>query len=249
VSALRLVIVDDEPVARAGVNHLLASDPEVEIVGEAGDVGEAVAAIMDCRPDAVLLDIQLPSGTGFDVLAQLDEVPPIAFITAHHHHAVEAFELAAVDYLLKPFAPERLQLAITRLREAARSREADRALQLATAHTLFTRETPLDRLYVRRGRRILMLPVAAITRIEADGMYTRVITSQETHIVTVSLTALAERLPGDQFLRVHRSHIVRLDAVTGFTSLPSGRLQVDLRDGTTIPCSREHAREIRQRAM
>jgi two-component system, LytTR family, response regulator len=246
---LRVVVVEDEGAARAGLIRMLAQEPDVEVVGEAGDVDAAVSCLAATCPDAVLLDIQLPSGSGFDVLRRLDTMPKVVFTTAHHRHAVAAFELAALDYLLKPFTAERLRVALDRLRHVMERDEPDDTNRVQTARDVMTSADPLDRLYVRRGRRIVMLPVVDIHRIEADGMYTRIVTARDVHVAVVPLAALLPRLPTSLFLRVHRSHIVNLQAVTGFTVLPSGRLQVEMLQGPAIPCSREYAREIRQRSF
>lgn len=246
-SLLRLVVVDDEQTSRSGLVRMLHELPEVAVVGEAGDVDEAVELIDRVAPDGLLLDIRLPTGTGFDILQRIDRHRPFVFVTAYHTHAIAAFELAALDYLLKPFTPERLQTAIERLRQASQAGERDLAPQLDTVKDLITTGQPVDRLFVRRGRRIVMLPTDDIHRIEADGMYTRIITAQETYVVTIPLHTILSRLPGDDFARVHRSHIVNFRCAAGFSMLPNGRLQVEMRKGPPVPCSREYSRVVRQR--
>lgn len=248
-SPLRIVVVEDERAARADLIRMLSREPAVEVVGEAGDVDAAVAVVASTQPDGLILDVQLPTGTGFDVLRKLESPPVVMFVTAHHAHAVAAFELAAIDYLLKPFTAERLRLGIDRMRLAADRRDDVRSERLTWAGESISSAAPLERLYVRRGRRIVVVPVADVLRIEADGVYTRIITAKEAHVATVPLNTLLPLLPQTAFLRVHRSHIVNLKAVVAFTALASGRLQVEMVNGATVPCSREYARDIRQRTF
>jgi two-component system LytT family response regulator len=245
---LRVLVVDDERTARGALVRMLAEVPAVTVVAEADDVPTAIAAVRTHRPEAMLLDVQLPSGTGFDVLrATLPDAPATAMVTAHDRYALAAFELAALDYVLKPFTLDRLTTAIERLRHAVATRD-DASPRVAAALAHVQEARPLERLYVRRGRQIVMVPVAEIVRIEADGMYTRVVTAQDVHVVLLPVHEMLERLPADRFLRVHRSHVVNLAMVTAFTALPSGRLRADLRTGESVPCSREYARQIRDQA-
>lgn len=220
------------------------------MVGEAGDVAEAIACIRTTNPEGVLLDIQLPSGSGFDILEEFENPPHCIFVTAHHEYAVTAFELAALDYILKPYSRERLEAALDRLRKLQPDESSGLPDRLATARSALSPSPPnIVRLFIRRGRRILVVPVDDIVRIEADGMYTRLVTEKETHVATIPLSTLLPRLPADQFQRVHRAHIVNLSSVTGFTVLPAGRLDVHLANGATVPCSREYARTIRSRSF
>lgn len=246
---LRVIVVEDEPASRAGLVRLLHREPGVEVVAEAADVAPAIAAILEHRPDAVFLDIRLPSGSGFDIVEALEDPPEVVFVTAHDEHAVAAFELAAVDYILKPYSRERLQASVERLREgrAEVARDHNPVAQARATHDAPT--APFEHLYIRRGRRILVVPVREIVRVEADGMYTRFFTEREVHVATIPLNALVQRLPAAQFQRVHRGHIVNLAFVSGFAVMPSGRLEVQLTTGATVPCSREHARQIRGRTF
>jgi two-component system LytT family response regulator len=239
---VRALVVDDEPIARAGLKRMLANLAWIECVGEAGSGGAAVESLERLRPDLVFLDIQMPGMSGLDVLRQSRYAPHVIFTTAYAQHAVTAFELGALDYLLKPFGGERLATALERVRaalgEPATSATVDRLTE-ALAHG------PISRLFVRQGAAIIPVAVAEVAWFESDGDYVIAHAGRTRHVMHVSLNRLEARLDPHRFSRIHRRHVVNLDYVTGFRPLERGKLVAVLRDGTNVPVSRSRARELR----
>lgn len=248
------VIADDDALARARLKDLIAEAPLVELVGEAADGRSAVHLIDAVRPDVAFLDIEMPVWTGLEVLKRVQHTPVVIFTTAYDHYAVTAFELAAVDYLLKPFGAERFREAVERAvrlvgeeDEAAQQRASDRvregeALKTRAGETM-EQEKPLERLFLRERDTIVPVPVEQVLRFEADGDYVIVHTAERQHLVRLRLRNLGERL-GDRFLRVHRSHLVNLDHVRQFERNDDGRLIVIMSDQTRILASRSRSREL-----
>ena len=250
VREIRILVVDDEAPARAKVRRLLADDAEVRIVGEAGNGREAVRRIRELAPDIVLLDVQMPEVDGFGVVEEVGAgaMPEVIFITAHDEHAVRAFEVHALDFVPKPVSGDRLRDAIERARVRLGERQAatgDLASRLAAllAARGPTREY-LSRLLVESDRASLFVPVARIDRLEAERNYVHVHVSGARYVVRGTLAALEERLNPEQFLRLNRSTIVRLDAVRAVHPWSHGDYHVELVDGTTVTWSRRyHAQE------
>jgi two-component system LytT family response regulator len=238
VSAL---IVDDEPVARAGLRHLLADVEWIECIGEAANGPAAVTAIDTLKPELVFLDIQMPGLLGTDVLRRVQHQPFVVFTTAYAEHAVTAFELGALDYLLKPFGEERLRAALERMRAAIgepRTAPLDRFGE-AMSHT------PMSRLFVRVGRSIVPIAVNDIAWFEAVGDYVVAHDRATQHVLHVALGQLQARLDPRKFVRIHRSRVVNLDHVAAFRREPEGRMIAQLIDGTTLLVSRARAQELR----
>jgi len=209
------VIVDDEPPARKMLRSLLSAHPEVELVGEAGDVMAAAKLCEQVKPDLIFLDIQLPRMDGFALLALLKEIPEIIFVTAFDRHAVRAFEVNAFDYLLKPIAPSRLEKSILRLSEVR---------HLSTKCLLDS-----DTVALREDSQLRMVPVKSITHIEAEDNYTRVhIRDQATAMVRRQMGDWENLLPSESFVRASRSLIIRLDAIQKFQSESRDLSQVTL---------------------
>lgn len=237
------LIVDDEPVARAGLRQLLAEIDWVTVVGEAANGPETIAAIDSLKPELVFLDVQMPGLSGIEVLRQLRCLPRVIFTTAYAEHAVTAFELGAIDYLLKPFGEERLRAALERARDTFGEPRAslDRFAEAA-------RHGPMTRLFVRTGRNIVPLAVTDVTRFEAVGDYIAAHAGAAQHLLHLSLGQLEQRLDPARFARIHRGHIVNLDHVTAFRHDIGGQMHAELRDGTTLPVSRTKARALRDKA-
>ena len=236
------LVVDDEPVARAGLRAMLRAFDWVEVIGEAADGEAAVEAIDRLRPELVFLDVQMPGLAGTDVLRRIAWQPYVIFTTAFSQHAVSAFELGAVDYLLKPFGPARLGAAMERIRSAIGEPAGVGALErLAGA----LGGGPISRLFVRTGGSLVPLPVAEVAWFEADGDYVIAHAGPRAHALHLSLSRLEERLDPQRFLRVHRAHIVNLDQVGAFRRDPRGSLVAVLADGTQVPVSRARAQELR----
>jgi len=240
---MRTLIVDDEPLARRRLRELLGGFRNVECVGEAVDAPSAVRAIDALRPDLVFLDVQMPNGTGLDVLKDIRHEPAVIFTTAHDQYAVAAFELQAVDYLLKPFGHDRLGRALERVvpADAGASARARAALSADSG--------PVDRILVRDRGHIVPIAVRDIVRLEADDDYTAVYAAGRRYLVYLTLKEFEQRLDSAKYVRVHRSHVVNLDHVAQFTPADGGRLTLQMADGTTLPVSRIHAKAFRDRAI
>ena len=239
---LKAFIVDDEPIARAGLRAMLGAIEWVDVIGEASDGESAVAAINTMRPELVFLDVQMPGLTGTEVLPRLEGSPFVIFTTAFSEHAVTAFELGAVDYLLKPFGPSRLAAAMERVRSAIGEPST---IQAAERLSGALGGGPISRLFVRVGGTLVPLPVDRVSRFEADGDYVVAHSESARHMIHLSLSRLESRLDSRRFVRVHRAHIVNLDQVRAFKRDAGGNLEAELLDGARVPVSRARAQEIR----
>ena len=238
-------VVDDEPVARAGLRAMLAAYDWVEVVGEAADGESAVAGIGARRPELVFLDVQMPGLPGTEVLRRLERRPFVIFTTAFSEHAVSAFELGAVDYLLKPFGPSRLAGAMERVRSALGEPATVDAFERLSGALA---DGPISRLFVRIGGALVPLAIERVSRFEADGDYLIAHAGSARHLLHLSLTRLETRLDPRRFVRVHRTHIVNLDHVRAFRRDDRGNLEAELLDGARVPVSRVRAQEIRNLA-
>ncbi|HEY0928972.1 MAG TPA: LytTR family DNA-binding domain-containing protein [Gemmatimonas sp.] len=239
---VRTFLADDEPVARAGLRAMLGAFEWVDVVGEAADGASAVQQIETLRPELVFLDVQMPALLGTDVLRQLTWRPYVIFTTAFSEHAVTAFELGAVDYLLKPFGPSRLTAAMQRVQSAiGEPAPVDAVERLSGALS----GGPINRLFVRIGGALVPLPVERVSRFEADGDYVIAHVEQARHLLRLSLARLEERLDRARFVRVHRAHLVNLESVRAFKPDTRGNLEAVMLDGARVPVSRSRAQEIR----
>jgi two-component system, LytTR family, response regulator len=244
-NSMRLLIVDDEPLIRKGIRNDLSGMQSVEVVGESGCVAEAVEAIRSSQPDLVLLDVQLPDGTGFDVVREIgpERMPAVVFVTAYDNYAIQAFEVNAVDYLLKPFDEGRLWESINRARERM-SRPSALIRQLEGL--IETHETRwLQRLVVRNGERYDFVSVDTIDWIESANNYTFLHCRSADHLFTVNLTALELRLDPGKFLRVHRCHMVNLARIMTVHSIAGGVYELELAGGVRIKTGRQYGDKIR----
>lgn len=237
-----VLVVDDEPVARAGLRDMLARIEWVEVIGEAANGPAAVEAINSRKPDLVLLDIQMPGLLGTEVLRRVTHHPQVVFTTAHAQHAVTAFELGALDYLLKPFGPDRLTKTLDRVRAALGEPMPEfpfDRLREALGHG------PMSRLFARSGAGVIPIRVSEVSWFEARGDYVAAHVGATRHLLHLSLNRLEERLDPARFIRIHRTHIVNLDHVAAFRRVGKGRLQAELRDGPSLPVSRTRSHELR----
>jgi two-component system LytT family response regulator len=238
------VIVDDEPPARAKLERFLAELDDFRIVAQAASVDEGIAAVTGAAPDVLFLDIQLGARSGFDLLDAMRGAaePLVVFTTAYSEHAVRAFEVQALDYLLKPFDRERFRLCIERVRAALaepdRSDVEERVRRLLAQ--LPGRAAAVRQVLVRDGDRAFFLPVEQVERVSAAGNYVEVHTAGKVHLIRDSLTAFVAQLDPGEFLRVHRSHVVRLGFIAELRPLFHGDYELTLRDGTTLPLSRRY---------
>jgi two-component system, LytTR family, response regulator len=244
---VRALIVDDEPLARRELRRLLKDLPAVDVVGEAGNIDEARAAIEALSPDVVFLDIQMPGGTGFDLLDQLVRVPPIIFTTAYDQYAVKAFDVNALDYLLKPIEPERLATALRKL-QASGGASGGAASQDSTVGGAAARDAPLDQLFIRDGPRCWFVPLREVSLFTSEGNYVRLHWGTERPLLGRSLVALEAKLDPQRYFRANRSQVVNLDFIETVEPGDGGRLHVQLRGGPEIEISRRQARLFRARA-
>jgi two-component system, LytTR family, response regulator len=238
---IRTLIADDEPLARRQLRALLERDTQISLVGEATNGQEARKAIREQKPELVLLDVRMPLGDGFTVLEDFPEPPYVIFATAHAEFALRAFDVHAVDYLLKPFDDERFELAIARAKDAIRARRLVRmARDIAQREGMIAAPTPPARpeqLTVNHGRHTSWVNLRDIEWIEAADYYAQVHALGQAHLVREPLQKLEQRL-GDRFLRVHRGALVSVAHIDRLDRLPSGELVVVLRSGTRVEVSR-----------
>jgi len=238
----RVVIVDDEPPARAKLRRFLAELPEFAVAAEADSVASGRAAIAQVRPAVLYLDIQLGAESGFDVLdaGAGQDAPLIVFTTAFSEHAVRAFELHALDYLLKPFDRERFLQSVERTRAALKEADVvdveERVRRLLAG--LPDRKPPLTQILIRDGERTVFVPTDDVLRLAAADNYVEVFTTGRKYLLRETLSSLAAQLEPSRFLRVHRSHIVRVDFIAELRPWFHGDYQLLLRDGTELSLSR-----------
>ena len=239
-----VVIVEDEPPARSKLARFLAEYKEFRVVAEADTVESGIAAIRSTSPDVVYLDIQLGTLSGFDVLDGVRGVasPLIVFTTAYSQHAVRAFEVQALDYLLKPFDQDRFQNSITRVRTALK--EPDRGDLEERMRRLLAdmpgRPAPVKQILVREGERAFFIAAEAIQRVSAAGNYVEVHAAGKVHLVRESLSDFIAQLDASEFLRVHRSHVVRVGFIAELCPMFHGDYELVLRDGQRLSLSRRY---------
>ena len=241
----RAVVVDDDPLARERLKDLIEEVPLVDVVGEASTGASALSLIEGLKPDVVFMDIEMPAGTGLEVIRQMNHQAAVIFTTAYNQYAVTAFELSAVDYLLKPFGVDRFREALERaLSTIDRSSTNDIRERLSEQ---IEPDRDITRLFLRGRNNILPVAVGEVTRFEADGDYTIVHAQEQQHLVRLRLQDLEKRL-GETFIRVHRSHLLNLNHVRIFDFHDDSRLVAVMLDGTRIVASRARSRELRRLA-
>lgn len=242
----RVLIVDDEPLIRFGLRSIVSNLPGIEIAGECGNATEAIAHLRANDTDLVLLDIRLPDSTGLDVVEQVGpaRMPAVVFITAYDEYAVRAFELNAVDYLLKPFDEERVILSVERARErlSARSR-ASIEVQLEALLRSRQPQWP-ERLTVRNQDTYEFVPVSAIDWIESADNYVQLHCQARSWLLNESMTGLEKKLDPEKFVRVHRQRIVNLSRVTAIRPMLNGVFELELRGGVRLTSGRQYKSAI-----
>jgi two-component system LytT family response regulator len=255
---IRVLIVDDEIPARIRLRQMLEQEPDIAVVGECGDGGEAVAFIRQHAPQIVFLDIQMKRVNGFDVVEAIGNgpFPAIVFTTAYDQYAVRAFETNALDYLLKPFGEERLQIALRRCRERIFNDQiqayTDRLLSLLQSRQIAPMNNPplpdsgyQGRLVLKTGNRLVFLDVDQINWIEAEGVYVRVHTTGKSHVLRESMNNLEQRLDPARFVRTHRSVLVNITRVKEVIPNMNGGGTVVLTDGSRVKMSRSYRDRIK----
>jgi two-component system LytT family response regulator len=247
---IRVLLVDDEPLAREMLREMLQSDPHVQIVGESCNGSEALEAIRAKAPDLIFLDVQMPEVGGFDMLASLEreELPYVIFVTAYDQYAVRAFEVQALDYLLKPFDQERFDVSWRRAKaQLMRDRNGgmDQRI-LALLEELKAGNKYLERLVIKAAGRIYFLETSDIDWIEAEGNYVSVHSSKKSHLLRETISSLEAQLDPKKFVRIHRSSIVRLDFIQELQPWFHGEYRVILQDGTQLTLSRNHRDKLQE---
>ncbi len=245
MNRLRLLVVDDEPLIRVGIRNDLSGMQSVQVGGECGCVADAVAAIRSNQFDLVLLDVQLPDGTGFDVVREVgpERMPAVVFVTAYDKYAIQAFEINAVDYLLKPFDESRLQASI----ERARQRLARPSVLIRQLETLIeARENQWPKtLVVRNGERFDFVPVNSVDWIESANNYSLLHCRSNDYLFSENLTSLERRLDPDKFRRAHRCHIVNVTRIVAVHAIAGGVYELELQGGARIRTGRQYSEGIR----
>jgi len=258
---VRVLVVDDEPLARERVIDLLAHEPGVEVIGTADNGAAAVEAIRTRKPDLVFLDVQMPGKTGLDVVREVgvDAMPATIFVTAFDQYALRAFDLAALDYLVKPFDDERFEQAFNRARKLIELRDLGKLREQLLAvlqpgqggeraeHSAASSNGYLERIAVEMRGKVRVVPVEQIDYITASGPYAELHTGERTHLIRETMQTLEERLDPRHFIRIHRSAIVRLPLVETPLKGAGGDYEVQLKGGIRLPVSRSRREELERR--
>lgn len=249
---IRLLIVDDEPLAREKIREMAKDDPELEIIGECFNGEQAIAAVRSLRPDILLLDVQMPVMGGFEVLETLapENLPLTIFVTAYDQYAVRAFDVHAFDYLLKPFDRERFRVAIQRAKEQLH-RDKHNGLDvriLALLEQIKAKTRYQARLVVKTGGRVYFLETDEIEWIEAEGNYVNIHTAKKAYLLRETISSLASQLEPKKFIRIHRSTIVNISSIRELQPWTHGEYQVILHNGKQLMLSRNF-RENLQHAL
>ncbi len=250
---IRALIVDDEQLARQRVRLLLGEEPDVEVIGESEDGFEAVDQIQATKPDLVFLDVQMPDMDGFEVLRRIPQasLPVVIFTTAYDQHALRAFEVSALDYLLKPFKPTRFKEAVQRARDLIANKQAGVAARglltlLGQSPAPRLARGQLNRLAVKTPGKVTFVELDQIQAIEAAGKYAVVHVNKVNHVLRESMTSLESHLPSQRFLRISRSVIVNIDQIQELQPMFKGENLVVLKNGKSYPTTRP-IREIQQK--
>ena len=252
---LRVLIVDDEPIARRGIASLLQEDPEIEVIGQLGDGRAAVEAIRALEPDIVFLDVQMPELDGFDVVDTVgtDAVGAIVFVTAYDEYAIRAFDISAVDYLLKPFDRERFVAALDRAKKALRSRETGELHERVDALLRLLESSPAagtgpqkltQRIVIKDAGRVMFIRPEEIDWVDAAGNYVRLHAGKDAHLLRETMSGMEARLDRERFIRISRSMIVNLDRVKEVQPLFNGSYVFVLQDGQKLESSRRYRSKL-----
>ena len=243
------LIVDDEPLARQGLRMWLAADPDVSSIAEAKNGREAVAAIRAARPDLVFLDVQMPEMDGFEVVEKIgaERMPAVIFVTAHDQHAIHAFEINALDYLLKPVTEERFTQALTRAKSRLRSRPADEASRqiIGLLETIVSPRRHIKRLAVRSAGKTVFVDAAEVDWIEAAENYVQLHCGKTNHLLHVPMNTLEESLDPEVFLRIHRSILVNVSRIKELQPGIHGEFVITLHSGVRLQSGRSYHEKLK----
>jgi two-component system LytT family response regulator len=243
---IRALVVDDEAIARRAVIRQLDADDEIELIGDCGDGASAISTIKEQHPDLVFLDVQMPEKNGFDVIEAVGAgaMPVTVFITAHDEYAIRAFDVHAVDYLLKPFRRERFRVALERAKERLGTRNGDHEKLAALLREMKSSDYP-RRIAAQQKGKVVFIDVEAIDCIESEANYVRVFAGAEAHLVRETLTELERRLNPRDFLRIHRSTIVNVRRIREVHPWFGGSHLVVLDNGRRLPFSRRERAKLK----
>lgn len=237
----KVIIVDDESAGRKLIKEYLEDFKDLILLGEANNGVDAVKIINEFKPDLVFLDIQMPGMTGFDVLTHLEELPQIIFSTAYDQYALKAFDVHAVDYLLKPYTKERFKVAVERL---SKSTEVNKARPLAENLLIETSKYP-ERILVQKQNKLVTIAVEDVIRIEAYGDYSKLVATDDTYLSNYGISTLEERLDDSVFIRVHRSSIVNLNKVKELSKYTKS-YDITMENGDVVRVSRGYMDNIKK---
>ena len=248
----RVLIVDDEPLARERIRTLLEEDPAFELVGEAGDGTTGAESILALQPDLVFLDVQMPGADGFDVIDAVgpDKMPFVVFVTAYDRYALRAFDVHALDYLLKPFDRERFRDALARAQAQIDRNNTNGDIErrlAAIVQDLKPAKARTDRFVVKSGGRIFFVRTAEIDWIEAAGNYVKLHVGNDSHLIRETMNAVEAKLSPDMFVRIHRCHIVNIEQVRELQPWFNGEYVVFLKNGTRLTLSRGYRERLQER--
>lgn len=247
---LSVLVVDDEELPRQRVSDLVRAHPRLSLIGEAIDGASALDAIVEHRPDLVFLDIQMPELDGFQVIAALDDdvLPAIVFVTAYDEYAIRAFEVDAIDYLLKPVTAQRFEAAVARALGRIDRRDAslDKPIRTLATRAAEQRRTPVTRFVARRGGKHYFVSVADIDWIEAEGNYMRLQTGDRSHLIRETMKGLEATLDSEEFVRIHRSVVVAVSRIESVQAREHGEYLVTMRGGAQFVSSRGYSERLRR---
>ena len=248
---IRTLVVDDDPLARERLTSLLGLETDIEVIGQCRDGGDAARAITEHTPDLVFLDVQMPGLNGFEVIEAVgtEKMPLVIFVTAYDQHALKAFQVRALDYLLKPFERERFHEALQRARtQIQRAETGDLGRRLLALVKDLRRDQPkTDRLVVKSGGRLFFLRTDEIDWIEAAGNYVRLHVGNTSHLLRETMNAIESRLDPEKFFRIHRSRIVNMERIQEMQPWLNGEYAVLLRTGTRLTLSRGYREKLQDR--
>ncbi|MDZ7341180.1 MAG: LytTR family DNA-binding domain-containing protein [candidate division KSB1 bacterium] len=246
MQTIKAIIIDDEKLGRDIIKEYLDDHPRIQIVAECRDAHEALDAIDQHQPDLMFLDIQMPEINGFELLEMLEDPPRVIFSTAYDQYAIKAFEVNAIDYLLKPYDAERFQMAVDRaVHQIVSSQQRDDSLQ-KLLQSLRGSQPYLERLLIKQAGKIVIIHCREISAIKAMDDYAEIRTHKESYLIQHSLNHLEQRLNPNQFVRVHRSYIVNIDAIRDIVEWSNNRYHLILKNGTSISLSRTGLKKLKR---
>jgi two-component system LytT family response regulator len=240
----KAIIIDDEELARRLIRNYLNDFPGIEIIGECTNGFEGIKAIAEQKPDLIFLDIQMPKVNGFEMLELIENPPEVIFITAHNEFAIRAFEMNAVDYLLKPYSKDRLVAAVAKAKERIQSGEAQASIPQLVHQPLSEK---LERIVVKSGTKIKVVPVDKITYLEAEDDYVMIHTEEGKHLKQGTMKYYEDHLDDTKFIRVHRSYIVRIDQVTQLEPYSKENYLLKIKSGVTLKVSRNGLKTLKDK--